>query len=269
MVGVTRLNGPTRKTTRMVCLVERFFDQFNEISNAAAAKQALENAADLNHEIANVDTGKNQRFLSPDHSERGDSEGKKAKRRIQSILDQMLLDAEYAAAYQSAGEALGQAETDAEDQIALAKDVLAASADELESLRGRAAELPDGTKVYLDAETGQLFTEDGRALSEEEASQIEFTGNEPTYADYLAAKQKMDDAQNHLNDWLENQVTLGGFRNEIENQDNPPSKQRLGEIEREIEERRPEMIEPKTAVEQANGLETNQTSLSTAVLKVQ
>lgn len=252
----------------MVCSVERYFDQFNEVSNATADKQALDNAADLNHEIAGLDTGRNQRFLSADNSERGNSAKKEAKRSIQSLLDQMLLDPEYAAAYRAASEALVDAETDAEIQIALAKEALASSTADFESLRERAAELPDGTKVYLNPETGQVFTEDGQVLDAATASRIEFSGNESTHTEFVAAKKNMDDAQSRLDDWYNYQVTLGGYRNEFEDQDNPPSKQRLGEIEREIEERRPEMIEPKTAVEQTNGLEATQSSLSTAVLKV-
>lgn len=248
--------------------MERYFDQFNEISKAAAEKQALENTADLNHEIAGVDTGRNQRFLSADNSRRGSSDKKESERRFQSLLDQMLLDPQYAAAYQAANQALGDAEADTELQIALAKEALAVATDEFEGLRERAAELPDGTKVYLDPETGQVFTEDGRALSEEEASQIEFSGNEPTYADYLAAKQKMDDAQNHLNDWLEYQVMLGGFRNEIEDRDNPPSKQRLGEIEREIQERQPEANVRKEAFDGDLSAPKTSTSMDAAVPKV-
>lgn len=223
--------------------MERYFDQFNEISNAVAAKQALENAADLNHEIANVDTGRVHRFLSGDNSTRsGSREEKEAKRRLQTLFDEMMRDPEYAAAYQSASKALGEAENDAEVQIALAKETLATSNAELDDLQSKAKELPDGRRVYFDPQTGQVFTEDGQALDEATASQIEFTGHEPTYADYVAAKQKVDSAQSHLDEWYNYQITLGGFRNELEDQDNPPSNQRLGEIEREIVESRLEFV---------------------------
>ncbi|MET1414384.1 hypothetical protein ABVF61_19080 [Roseibium sp. HPY-6] len=264
MDGVVRLKMPTRKTRRMVCTVERYFDQFNEISNAAAAKKALEDAADLNHKIANVDIGRAHRFLSLENSARGGSKEKKeARRRFQTLLDELLLDPEYAAAYQSASKALGDAETDAETQIEFAKEALAASTAELEELQSKAKELPDGRRVYFDPQTRQVFTEDGEVLDEAAASQIEFTGNEPIFADYVAARQKMDAAISRLEEWYNYQVTLGDFRNELEDQDNPPSKKRLGEIEREIEERKPQDITPEPASSDVKAIDaTNTASVS-------
>lgn len=212
-----------------------YIDHFNEISGLIAERQALENARDLNHEIAGQETGRSQRFLSPEYSQRADSEKKKAERRFRTALDLLLADPEYAKVYNDTKSALGNAEQDADDQIRMAMEALAEATTELETLEDRAAELPDGTKVFLDPQSGQVFTEDGRALSEEEAAQVEFIGNEPSYADYQAARGKADAAQDHLNSWYEYQLVLGGFRNELEDSDKPPSRERLDEIQEGIE----------------------------------
>lgn len=225
--------------------MDRYLDQFNEVSEAAAEKLRADTLADLNHERAGLDTGRSQRFLSPDQSERGDSSKKEAQRTLQTMLDLMLLNPDYAAAYQATDKALGDAETDAETQIRIAQDWLAQAQSDLETLKDRAAELPDGTKVYFDPESGDIITEGGRVLSEDEAAQIELNGHEPTYADYLDATQKVEAAQDDLNAWYEYQVVLGGYRNEISDADNPASTERLDEIQSGIHEHRPEFSEPE------------------------
>ncbi|MEO0383059.1 MAG: hypothetical protein AAF234_05840 [Pseudomonadota bacterium] len=225
--------------------MDRYLDQFNEVSLVAAEKLRADTLADLNHERAGLDTGRSQRFLSPDQSERGDSSKKEAQRRLQTMLDLMLLDPDYAAAYQAADKALSDAETDTEMQIRIAQDRLAEAQTALQTLEDRAAELPDGTKVYFDPESGDIITEDGRVLSEDEAAHIELNGHEPTYGDYLDATQKVETAQDQLNAWYEYQIVLGGYRNEMADTDTPPSAERLGEIQAGIQEHRPEFSEPE------------------------
>lgn len=228
--------------------MDRYRDEFNVMSQAAAQKQRAENFADLNHEIASVDTGRNHRFLSSEQSERDEKDKDKAHRRLQTMLDLMLLDPEYAAAYQSADQALRDAEQDAVSQIELAEQALKEAIAELGEVTNRAAQLPDGTRVYFDPTTGLVMTEGGSVLTETESAQLEFNGHEPTYSDYLDAKRKTETSQERLNSWYEHQVVLGGYRNEMSDADNPPSIERLGEIEQEIREQRPSApsIAPET-----------------------
>lgn len=218
-----------------------YFDQFNDVSLAAAERQARDDERDLNHERAGLETGRRSRFgvfnsAGPTDEENGKDKKKSA---LQTMLDLMLLNPNYAQAFAATNTLLLNAESDSETQIALAKSALTKSTVHLENLQSRAMQLPDGVRVYLDPQTGQVFTENGIVLDQEAAAKVEFSGNEPTYAEYLAARRTMDADQEHLNVWQEYQIVLGGYRNELLDTDSPPSRERLDEIADEIETRRP------------------------------
>ena len=236
-----------------------------------ATKTALQKAKDfedLNNEIVGRDVGRHARFLPGENSKRSDDKEKKAERRFRTMLDLLLADPNYAAAYESADQAVRNAAKDADSEVRYAETALSEATGAFQTLKDRAALLPDGTRVYFDPASGMIMTEYGRALSDEEAGQIELRGDEPTYTDYLAARDKVKVAQDHLNVWYEYQLLLGGFRNELEDRDTPPSQKRLEQIEREVEERRPEALVSKQAFDNTANIDAQDQSVSVGQPKI-
>lgn len=219
---------------------------------------------DLQHEIAGINTGRSKRFLASGGRNSSSQKEREARRYASTAFDLLMLDPEYAITYERAQNSLSNAETETATALEAAVQVLNEATTTFDDIQENATQLPDGTRVYMDEKTGKVFTEDGTRLDDATAAGIMFKGNEPTYGEFLTAKERITDAQRYVDDWYGYQVTLGGFRNELDDTKHPPSRERLLEIERKIEDQRPDMSAPKTAVEQTGGLEANQVSLATS-----
>ncbi len=221
--------------------MNNYSDSFNDVSEAAAAEHRAENERDLNHERADLHTGKRHKHLvSADYTEDGTATGGKGKKDRMSAFDLILLQGSYDEVYRSVADALTNAQADTETAIEAALQALENAKTILAGIQSRAATLPDGTRVYRDEETGQVFTEDGQLVDDDTAASIAWNGNEPSRFEYLDAQNRAEDAQDYVDAWLGYQVRLGEYRNEMEDADDPPSRKRLEEIAQEIEERRPE-----------------------------
>ncbi len=62
-------------------------------------------------------------------------------------------------------------------------------------MRSRAAELEDGTKVFRSARDGKIYTEDGRALSDAQATAVNIDPLAPTLEQYEAVLREIEETR--------------------------------------------------------------------------
>lgn len=107
----------------------------------------------------------------------------------------------------------------------------------IESMFDRAATLPDGRKTFRD-QYGNVVDRDGNVIAEELADGIVWQGDEPTYEEYLAQRARIEKLQDARNELLGIEAELGGHQNDLTNNDEPPSPDRLDDIKDRADELR-------------------------------
>lgn len=200
---------------------------------------------DLNHEVAGVETGRLKRFL-PEGSAgySGETKKKKSEREFRTLLEILLAeDPHYAALYTRVAEKLEKAGQAVDQALLGINQRLEASDRKLHYLRRQAAELEDGTKVFQSTEDGSVYTEGGESLSDENAQDIAFSDNAPSWEEYSAEKEAYDTAarqKQEVEDYQRN--VLNPATERMENADDPPSMEELEELERRLETEMPDVV---------------------------
>jgi len=205
--------------------LDKELQDFNDIETLAADKRREQDFADLQHEISGIEVGRIRRFLSAEAFDvaQGRQNGKAGSSKL-SALDVMLLnDPVYAALYNETYSMLENAEAATERALMKAEQALEQAQEDHDQLMDNAAELPDGTKVFRDAD-GNVWTADGKQVQGDALNSIQWKGNEPSYQDYLNSKDKLDAANKSVFDLRHYQVdVLGRVRDDMTDPDNPPS----------------------------------------------
>lgn len=198
---------------------------------------------DLQNEIAGRETGRRTRFLpnsaSAEEAKRKDREA----RAFRSHLAALLADPIYRAKHEAAMSTLRKAETATDTALQYIEDALAHSQTSLAAIQDKAARLPDGSRVYKDA-NGNVRREDGSIVDPVQGDTIIWSGNEPSFEEYRAAAEAIDvleqgkrDVEGYQND------VLGPARDRVTDEDNPPSLEELDEIIKDIETAMPEIVQ--------------------------
>lgn len=203
----------------------------------------LKAAADANRELdlANAELsgtlseGYIGKRLPDDHDSKASARERKAEKKkdAQSRLDRLLADPVYAALYNETSDMLRDAEIQVQAALEQAVDTLTKAEGGLNDVLDSANTLPDGTKVFRD-EDGTVFDENGNPVTGDNLASIEWKDDAPSYADYLKAKQTVTDAQTRVDDLRRIQDKLGGYRNRLEDPDNPPTPPELRGIQHGI-----------------------------------
>ncbi|AEI93870.1 hypothetical protein [Roseobacter litoralis] len=200
---------------------------------------------DLQREIAGLDVGRQTRFFvdggsDPDGSKREKSD--RAVTRALTALERLLSqDAEYAQLYHEVRDDVARIEMVVTNELMAAQGKAMAEAATVFDMRNRAGTLPDGTVVFRSAETGEVFTEDGKALAAGDEEDVTWKKDSPSWEDYSAAVDRTDAAQQRVRDLQTYQAeVLQPARDKLEDQDNPPTEQELEDIKRDIFERAPD-----------------------------
>ncbi len=196
---------------------------------------------DLQNEIAGRETGRTARFLKDGPgSEAARNKEREAQHRA---LANLLNDPVYRAKY----DVVVQRLTDAEQATEAAIDRLIGQIDtaqsELDDMMNSAARLPDGTRVFRDAQ-GVVRREDGSIVEDYLVDTILWTGNEPSFEDVQATKDHLDGLQAALDaaHGYQNDV-LGPARDRITDPDTPPSLADLDDIESDIQAQMPKLVQ--------------------------
>ena len=218
-------------------------DDLRELFRLAGAELLRrEDQRDFNAELAGLDTGRTARFHSAAFVEdrqqgrSGTSSSGKDKQREKLSRLQMLLASNpaYMRAYEGTFKSLRDAESHADDALA---ELLAAHAKaqrELHDMRERAARLPDGRRVFRD-ENGQVWDEQGTPVNDADAATIEWRGNEPTREEFEGQRTYTDKLARGIDEVRGIQVDLGEIHEEMTDQDNPPTKERVDELHERVE----------------------------------
>jgi len=209
--------------------------------NARAADKQREDNYDFNNEIAGRDTGKISRFIDEKEKMRraGRSRNDTAERVLQTQLQMLLDDPVYASAYNNVMDMLREAEQRTQAAIDDTERDLAQNDQELEDIQSRASTLPDGTRVYRDA-NGDVFNEDGEQIHAPETDAIVWREDNPSHEEYLANRERDTTLRDYLDRLRDYQTrVLGTTRDRMMNPDDPPSLDDLDGIEDSILDQEP------------------------------
>lgn len=207
--------------------------------------QAERDRIDLNHEISGESTGRMQRFFAGDWRDLyGENEKKKAERHFQNMLDLLLAeDPHYAALYYKVAENLQNAQRAADLALVDNLQHLAISDRKLRELRDKAAELPDGTKVFKSQIDGGIYTEDGKRLSESESANIRIPEHASSWEAYSAEKAENDNLKNGKADIETYQHdVLDHAKKRMDDKNDPPSMDELKELNEKIKSKMPDIV---------------------------
>lgn len=198
---------------------------------------------DFQNEIAGRETGRRARFLP--NSTRSEEAKRKEREAsaFRSHLAALLADPIYRAKHDAAMSALTKAETATDTALQHIEDALAEAQTRLETIQDKAARLPDGSRVYKDA-NGNVHREDGSIVDPVLVDTIIWSGGEPSFEDFRAATNTIDALEQSRRDveGYQNDV-LGPARDRITDEDNPPRLEELDEIIKDIETTMPEIVQ--------------------------
>lgn len=217
------------------------FDSDN--SSGKPRSKSAQDLDDFQHEIAGRDVGRAQRFLTGDQSPKARQKREAQEReRVSRLMRLLQSDPEYAALYNDTMDKLRTAETATEAALEDAEQRLAGAEEDLADMRDRASTLPDGTKVFRGRD-GNVYTEDGRQLTDEERSQVEWKEGAPTYDEYRDRQRDAEKARSEIEELQRYQTdVLGHARDRMTDDDNPPSKDDLERFQQDIEDHAPKVV---------------------------
>ncbi len=192
--------------------------------------------ADHQSEVAGIDNGRADRFLTGTASRRTrvTSQREAAERAFQTQLQLLLNDPAYALAHARATAVAD----DAQDKINAAMDDVTTRIthlkDTLDDMEDRTAKLPDGTCVFRDRE-GRLIAADGRHLSDAEAASLLNPDALLSYEYYKSLRDALTSATKRQDKLSGAQDRLDDARRRLNDPDEPPpSVEEVEDIEDDI-----------------------------------
>ena len=187
---------------------------------------------DLQNEIAGRDVGRITRFTSEDARD-GKLNGKRRATDDARMIDlQTLLmtDPAYAELYRGTANALHDAQSRLDELMIAAQKALDEAQSDLDETLAQAAQLPDGRHVFRD-QNGSVRFEDGSAVPLDDADSVVWRGDEPTYEQFDAARERVGRIGEIITDIQIGQADIGDMQESMEDEDNPPSADDLREMQ--------------------------------------
>ena len=140
-------------------------------------------------------------------------------RRALTALQERLCDPEYRRLFDKANNSINEAQ-DALDQA------IQENAEHIADLERRAVRLTDGRMVFL-CEDGSGQTQDGETVSRAEMARLYVPDNATTLREYEAARTRRSELSGYAD-------RVDSARREVNDHDNPASKDRLRDIDRDM-----------------------------------
>lgn len=218
-------------------------DDFENNILEQVEKRRLQNFDDLQNEMGGNEVGRIMRFLSAD-AQANLSEKKIGKNANGlSALDIILLsNHEYYEAYEGAMNTLEKAESATERALDKLEIRVERAKTDLQSTLHKAAELSDGTLVFLDKDN-KFRSENGEIIDDELAAKVELQGTEPAYETYLAQKSLLHALENSIYEVRVYQTdVLGNARSDLTDTNNPKSIEEIEAIENDVQQRMLEAV---------------------------
>lgn len=196
----------------------------------------IQDKVDYATEIMGETAGRIARFL-PDSAVDfyGDDKKKKEERRHLSMLEQLMLDAAYKAAYDTAIRTLYETQNAVYEALKESGEALQLAEAKHNDILERASTMSDGTRVFLD-DDGNAYTEDGRKLTEDEYVQVEWKDNSPSWSEFKDSTETVEKEHERNTQIQRHSDRLDQIEREIRDAENPPSKEKLEELTKEMEE---------------------------------
>ncbi len=142
-----------------------------------------------------------------------------------------LFVSEYRQLYFKVEEQLIKAENTANQALVLIENCIDNSDNNLGDMRRKAAHLPDGTAIFRDSSTGDIYTENGTHLAADEILNIQIPKDAPTWIDYKIAMQKNQLLHTHQAQIQSDQRNIiAPIRQRLNDQGNPPSEDELKDM---------------------------------------
>lgn len=205
---------------------------------------------DLQNEIAGRETGRQARFLPEDPRSAEAKRKAREARAFRSRLAELLADPVYRETYDRVRLSLGEAERAADAVLLELEAHLRDAEAHLQDIQDRAARLPDGTRVYRDAE-GNVRREDGSVVDPVLVDTIIWRDGEPSYEEYMAQQDQLDALRAQHGDVAGYRGDLGAMRDRVEDPDDPPNLDELEGILADIEAGMPKVVKQKTGEPEA------------------
>ena len=219
-----------------------YSDEFNSLTKIADEKKRAQDLEDLNLERSGANVGRIQRFLvganAPNLLQ---AKKDREAQQLQTLLDIMMLDQEYAALWQKVGDDARKTQNEIEDFQKELRERIAQTDTAIAQMLDDAVTLPDGRKAFMNKE-GKAFTADGDAVDPDVAAGINWQDTTP-YEEFLALqdyRNRLNDA-NHRTQAME--VQIGDILDRHNDESDPPTKSQLGDDQDGIEAIRKEVQE--------------------------
>lgn len=205
---------------------------------------------DLQNESAGRETGRMTRFLTNPEQDPKEIRKKRAEKATRSLLQTMLLDPLYRARFAAATEALVEASEATERVLSALRAEIDAATQALQEIESTAARLPDGTRVFRDA-NGTIRRADGSIVEDALAETILWTGDEPDYETVTQQRHRLETLQAEEESVLsfQNEV-VGPAQDALNDPDNPPSLEALDEILHDIDSLMPDRVRHERSQEE-------------------
>lgn len=188
---------------------------------------------DLQNELSGSGN-KAARFFDGDHSPRNRhiAERKARDRAFQTQLELLLLNPEYAAAYNRVSALIDEAQK----KLTAAVDKLTERIEHLEDVLGdmndRAANQADGSSVFV-SKDGNVCAADGRVLSDAEIALLTIPQNAPSWEAYRDAQEALNGTRTKQDKHSDTQTKIDDTRRKM---DDPPSQNDLDDIEKDLKD---------------------------------
>jgi len=218
-------------------MVDRYSDSFNEHSDGLLERREAADFDNLQHTLSGVETGQQTRHglnNETDGSVSGGGKRKSLAERIRETLDWLLLnDPAYRQAHENLMTSIRSAQQTTQTALDRVMSALAFERTIMEEILSNAAKLPDGTKVFKDKKGG-VRNEDGEIIPLELIETIQWSGNEPTYEEYLAQRRRIESLEQAENELRGIETELGEIHTEATDEDNPPTIERIDDLQERI-----------------------------------
>ena len=183
---------------------------------------------DYHNELMGNDVGRIQRF----GFEHARQEAAADEKRKKSAFEQMMFNEVYRAAWESAMDAVNEAESAVYEALIQASHDLSEAERRHNDLLRRASTTPEGIKVFGDRD-GNIYTENGEPLTAEVVASLVHDDSAPTWEDYSGSREKLIAAQIHHSDVYAKSDRLVEIRDELTDENNPLS---IDEIQDRVQE---------------------------------
>jgi hypothetical protein len=195
--------------------VRSFVQDFNAMAAVQRELDWAQAVDDLNAERSGLPTGRQIRFLH-DTAHDGIAGNRRSKNRGDDALEfAFMAQQSYEALLNDTWDRLRDAETAAERALQRAQDKLTASAAALQTTLDRAATLPDGTRVFRDADD-RVWDEHRETVDPTDAATVEWQGFEPSFETLVIRQDAVSHDQQRIDTIRGHQVTLGEHRERMD-----------------------------------------------------